>query len=74
MKLTKTHVKTALRWTVQFGSGVIVGSIVSNNLSPELNPAQRVSAQVAGFAAGAALGDVCAYKTDQLMDELTRHN
>ena len=68
--MNKQTVKTVLRLTTSFGTGVITGSAIATNVPQFSNPLINVSVRVAGFMIGGMAGEATGDYSDRLVDQL----
>lgn len=69
--MTKTKfAKTAVRYVVAYGTGIIVRSIIENNVPDDHQAPNQVAIAVASFAIGGAVSEAAGTYTDNLIDEL----
>jgi hypothetical protein len=68
--MNKTEIaKKIVRLATQYGTGMIVNSIISNNVHTERID-QKVGVAVASVAIGGVVGEAAGDHTDRMIDEL----
>lgn len=68
--MQKQTVKTVLRLTTSFGTGVITGSAVATNVPQFSNPLINVSVRVAAFMIGGMAGEATGDYSDRFVDQI----
>lgn len=68
--MNKQTVKTVLRVTTQFGTGVIAGSAIASNVPQHPNPVINLTVRVAAFMIGGVAAETTGAYSDRLVDDI----